>query len=136
MFLKNICSRTELWSTFYDLSKSYKLEQRLSLGSRQACRNSRSAKRNLCEHKHMFNRFCAHMRNSRSAGRSFGVVKWKLETLKHIFNRRTTGTRTIARLCAVYPVNLSIGLLYKCLPQKVFSLKIFQSTLPSHPNRI
>jgi len=52
----DLCSRTELWLTYYDSTKSYKLEQRLSQGSRQARRNSGSAKRNLCEHKHMFNR--------------------------------------------------------------------------------
>jgi len=28
----DICSRTKLWSTFYDLTKSYKLEQRISRG--------------------------------------------------------------------------------------------------------
>ena len=30
------CSGTELWSTFYDFTKSYKLEQRPPRGSRQA----------------------------------------------------------------------------------------------------
>jgi len=135
MFLKNICSRTELWSTFYDLSKSYKLEQRLSLGSRQARRNSRSAKRNLCEHKHMFNRFCAHMRNSRSAGRSFGVLKWKLETLKHIFNRRTTG----AQLCTPerdLPLQPRLELALQKFTSEGFFLRNLQSNLPSHLNRI
>jgi len=42
--------------TFYDLTKSYKLEQRLSQGSHQARRISGPAKWNLCEHKHRFNR--------------------------------------------------------------------------------
>ncbi len=116
----NTSSRTKLWSTFYDLTKSYKPEQRISQGSRQACRGSEPAKRNLSERQHRFNR-C-------STGATSASMKPKLETQKHIFNRRTTGARTFARLCAVYPVNLSIGLPYKCLPLKVFSLKIFNRT--------
>ncbi len=48
----------------------------------------------------------AHQRN---AGQSSGSVKRKLETLRHFFNRRTTGARTCAHLCAVYPVNLSFN---------------------------
>ena len=52
------CSRTELWPTIYDLSKSYKLEQRISQWSRQVRRGSEPAKRNLTEHQHRFNR-CA-----------------------------------------------------------------------------
>jgi len=70
---------------------------------------------------------CAHAQEVTLA-RTSGSVKRKLETHKHIFNRHTTGARTLARLCAVYPVYLSIGLPYKCLPLMVFYLKIFNWT--------
>jgi hypothetical protein len=96
---------SELWLTFYDSTKSYKLEQRLSQGSPQAHRISGSAKRNCHEHKHMLNRCSTStslMRSSRSAGQSSGVVKWKLETLKHIFNRRTTGAQLCAPVCGLF----------------------------------
>jgi len=66
--------------------------------------------------------------HERYAGQNSGSVKRKLETLKHIFNRHTTGAWTLTRLCAVYPINPSFGLPYKCLPLKVFSMKIFHRT--------
>jgi len=119
------CSRTVLWSTFYNSTKSYKLEQRISQGSRQARRGSESAKRNLTEHLHRFNR-C-------TTGASAHTCAWELGwpelpaqwsgNLTHsntFFNRRTTGARTFTRLCTVYPVNPIIGLPYKCLLLKVF----------------
>jgi len=73
------CLRTELWSTYYDLTKSYKLKQRISQGSCKACQGSEPDKQNLSEHQHR--------------------------------------------------LNLSqLWLAYKCLPLKVFSMKIFNQT--------
>jgi hypothetical protein len=127
-----LCSRTELWSTFYDLTKSYKLEQRISQGSCQVHRDSQPAKRNLTKHQHRFNR-CSTGPSARAwaqsnAGKNSGSVRRKLDTLKHTSDRHTTGARTFARMCALYSVKLSFGSGYRCLPPKVFSEKIFKRT--------
>jgi len=130
----HICSRTELWLTFYDLTKSYKLEQRLSQGSHQARRNSGSAKRNLCEHKHMFNLYST-SGSACTDGQSSWVVKWKLESLKHISNRRTTGTQLCAPVCGL-PLQPRLELALQKFTSEGFFLRNLQSNLPSHPNRI
>ncbi len=52
----------------------------------------------------------------------------KLETLKHLSDRRTTGTWTFVRMCALCPIKPSFGSRYRCLPPKVFSKKIFNRT--------
>jgi len=73
----------------------------------------------------------AHLRahaHQRNAGQNSDSVKQKLETHKHILNRCTTGARTIAHRCVVYPVDRSFGLPYKSLPLEVFFLKIFNRT--------
>ncbi len=67
---------------------------------------------------------CTCMCNSRFAGRSSRVVKWKLETLKHISNRSITG----AQLCAPVRgllVNYGLSWPYKSLPRQVSFLEIF-----------
>jgi len=70
---------------------------------------------------------------SGSAGQSSGVVKWKLETLKHISNRRTTG----AQLCLpVRGLSLlpQLELALQKFTSEDFLLRNGQSNLPSHPN--
>ena len=132
MTCRHTCSRTKLWSTFYDLTKSYKLEQWISQGSRQACRGSKPALRNLTEHQHRFNRCTtgasAHACSQSNTGENSSSVKRKLETLKHFSDRHTTGARTFARMCALYSSEPSFGSRYRCLPPKVFSVKIFNRT--------
>jgi len=63
LLIANTCLGTELWSTFYDLKKSYKLKQRSLEGSRQARRRLKPTKQNLsrfnrCKH----GRICTRMR--------------------------------------------------------------------------
>ena len=58
-------------------------------------------------------------------GGASGSVNWKLETLKHIVNRRAPGTSNLRNLCAVYPFHLCFGMPHNSLSLKIFSLKIF-----------
>jgi hypothetical protein len=107
--LANQCTRTELWSTVYDLTKSYKLKQRLSRGSHQARQNSGPAKQNQYEHKHMFNR-CSTGANLKHSN-SFPIDAPQAHNFVH--------------LCEVYPFYHSLGSPYKSLPLKISFLEIF-----------
>jgi len=70
----------------------------------------------------------------RFTGRSSGSVKWKLETLKHFFNRRTTGTQLCAPVCGL-PRQPELGLALQKFSSEGFLLENLQSNFPSTPNR-
>jgi len=79
-------------------------------------------------------RICARIRTTRSADRSFGLVKWKLETHKHFFNRRTTGAQLWAPVRGL-PFQPELGLALQNFTSEGFLLKNFQSNSPSTPDR-
>ncbi len=122
------CSRTELWSIFYNLTKSYKLEQWLDLlgistGLPELWISRTKLNTITCSIGAPQVHLCVHMPTG-SAGQSSGSVKLKLETHKHFFNRRSTGA-ALHTMCAVYLCNQSLGLPHKSLSLKVFFLIIF-----------
>jgi len=87
------CSRTELWSTFYKLNESYKLEQRSSQGSRHA-RQARAQQNLMNTNTCSIDSPQAHLRAQvgvQVCWPDSGSVKWKLETHKHIRYRCSTG---------------------------------------------
>jgi len=105
-------------------------------GSRQARRRSKPAKRNLSR----FNR-CSTGAIARAcapsyAGETSGSAIRELETLKHIFDRRTTGARIFEHMCAHKTLRPVFRLALQRFTSEGFHLENLQSNLPSHPNRI
>ena len=105
-------------------------------GSRQARRRLKPTKRNLSR----FNR-CSTGAFARACALSFvgeisGYAVWKLDTLKHIFDRRATGARNSEHLCAHKIIRPAFRLALQGFTSEGFYPENLQSNLPSHPKRI
>jgi len=75
-----------------------------------------------------------HVRINRFDGRSSGLVKWKLETIKHFFNRHSTGALQFCAPVCCPTLQPKLGLCLQKFSSGGFLLENDQSNLPSTPN--